>query len=66
MHTDEMYNSSIRSNHVENLFLIISKKNEQTLKLTGSQAQGDLRTPQAKAVQFCCWRGICKNKLLTS
>ena len=29
---------SIRSNPVENLFLIISKKNEQTLKLTGSPA----------------------------
>ena len=65
MHTSDVYKRSIRSNPVENLFLIISKKNEQTLKLTGSPAQGDLRTPQSKSVQFCCWRGICQNKLLT-
>ena len=50
MHTNDVYNSSIRSNHVENLFLIISKKNEQTLKLTGSLAERDLRTLEVKAV----------------
>ena len=50
MHTNDVYNSSIRSNHVENLFLIISKKNEQTLKLTGSLAERDLRTLEIKAV----------------
>ena len=49
MHTSDVYNSSIRSNHVENLFLIISKKNEQTLKLTGSLAERDLRTLEVKA-----------------
>ena len=66
VHTNDVYNRSIRSNHVQNLFFIISKKNVQTLKLTGSLAQGGLRTPQAKSMQFCCWTGICKNKLLTS
>ena len=50
MHTNDVYNSSIRSNHVENLFLIISKKNEQTLKLTGSLAERDLRTLEVKDV----------------
>ena len=60
MHTNGVYDSSIRSNPRENLFLIISNKNEQTLELTSSLAQRDLRTPQAKAVRFCCWTGICK------
>ena len=50
MHTNDVYNNSIRSNPVENLFLTISKKNEQTLKLTGSLAERDLRTLEVKAV----------------
>ena len=63
VNTNGVYDSSIRSNPGENLFLIISDKNEQALELTSSLAQGDLRTPQAKAVRFCCWTGTCKNNL---
>ena len=63
--TNDVYNRSVR-NPVENLFFI--KKNVQTLKLvlTDPVAQRDLRTSQAKAVQFFCWTGICKDKLFTS
>ena len=43
-HTNGVYNRSIRSNREENLFLNINKKNVQTLKLTDSVAQRDLRT----------------------
>ena len=35
---------------------------QQKFKLTVPLTQKDLRTPQAKAVQFRCCIGICKNK----
>ena len=50
-------NTRILSNPVE----FYSFYKQQKFKLTVSLAQEDLRTPQAKAVQFCCCIGICKN-----
>ena len=61
MHTqNDICNTCVLSNPVE----FYSFYSQHKFKLTVSLAQEDLRTPQAKALQFCCCKGICKNVIL--
>ena len=55
---NDICNTRILSNPVEFYFFY----QQQKFKLTVPLTQKDLRTPQAKAVQFRCCIGICKNK----
>ena len=58
VHTqNDICNTRIRRNPVE----FYSFYQQQKFKLTVPLAQEDLRTPQAKAVQFGCCIGIWKN-----